>query len=93
MNPEIKFEIVETALKKLFRKNYFDICSVDSLLKLTGCIPDADTYRGLHALHCVDYSEMTPKLRGWLFNETLGLFTTPGFPIETLEPLKQSLTA
>lgn len=91
MNPEIKLEIIETSVKHIFRKDYFSICDVDTLLKLTGSIPDGETYRGLSALHCVHYKDMSPKLRGWLFNETIGLFANPGFPLESMEPIRESL--
>lgn len=91
MNPEIKLEILETGLKHLFRKKHFSICDIDSLLTLTGTIPDRETYQGLHALHCVDYNEMSPKLRGWLFNESIGLFANPGFPLESMQPIRESL--
>lgn len=72
------------ALKKMFAGNYFDICRVDSVLKLTGCIPNRKDYEALHALHCVHWTDMTPELRSMVFLKTMEMFQTGGFDLQLI---------
>ncbi len=82
-----KEQTVKIALKKLFNQNSFSICTVDELLKITNTIPDKATYQLLHAMHCVNYSDMTKEYRDWLFKTTMGLFISDGFPLEIIDRL------
>lgn len=75
-----------TALKNMFEeKNYFDICTVDKILKLTGCIPDKKDHQALSALHCVHWNEMDADLRNMVMLKTMQMFETPGFDTELLD--------
>ena len=75
-----------TALKNMFEeKKYFDICTVDAVLKLTGCIPDKKDYQALRALHCVDWVDMDADLRNTVMLKTMQMFETPGFDTELLD--------
>jgi len=59
------------ALKNMFAGGYFNICVVDKLINLTGCVPDGDDYRALSALHCVDWKDMDAELREMVFLKTV----------------------
>lgn len=53
---------IKAALDKLASQRYFDICTVDNILKVCGLPQGGRTYRALHLLHCVDYGDMAPEL-------------------------------
>lgn len=55
--------MVQTAVASLFEKNWFDICTLDKLLKIIGARESGEAYKMLHALHCVHYDKMPPELR------------------------------
>jgi len=74
-----------TALKAMFRKDYYDICAVDKVIKMTGCIPDKKDYQALNALHCVHWNEMSKELREMVLLKTMQIFEQPGIDIELLE--------
>lgn len=61
--PETQQLVLRTATRKLFDQRYFDICAVDSLMKLVGTQARPQAYTQLRALHCVDYADMPPDLR------------------------------
>lgn len=55
--------VIEAALTKLFTQRYFDITAVDKLGKLLGVNPQAHSdYRALHALHCIEYADMSQPI-------------------------------
>lgn len=60
--PETQQLVLRTATRKLFEKNYFDICTVDALLKLIGTTARTPAYHQLRALHCVAYADMPSEL-------------------------------
>lgn len=61
--PETQQLVLRTATRKLFDKRYFDICTVDTLMKLIGTTAPTHAYTQLRALHCVDYADMPQDLR------------------------------
>ncbi len=74
------------ALKKMFAGKYFDICTVDKVIDITGCIPpDRKDYAALNALHCMHWSDMTPDLRNQVMLKTLQIFEQPGFDLELID--------
>jgi hypothetical protein len=73
-----------TALKKMFDGRYFDICTVDNVIKITGCIADRKDYQALRALHCVNWSDMDADLRNMVMVKTMQIFDTPKFSVEVL---------
>lgn len=77
-------QAVVIALKKMFQGNYFDICTVDRCLKITGSIPPTTDYNALHAMHCVHWSDMPAGFRHQVFEKTLELFNHTVFPIEKI---------
>ena len=52
----------KTALKKMVEQGYFDICTVDNVLKISGGIPNSREYQTLRLLHCVHYKDMPAEL-------------------------------
>ena len=55
--------VLEQALDKLFTKKHFDVCMLDKIGKLVGVTPGQHpNYKLLHALHCVDYADMSPAI-------------------------------
>ena len=60
--PQVQRAVIATALDDLFKKQWFDICTLNSIMKIT------QTGRGpahklLHALHCVHYVDMSSDVR------------------------------
>lgn len=56
-------EAIKAALTAMFEKGWFDICTIDSVLKVTGGIPSKKDYEALRLLHCVHFRDMPTKLR------------------------------
>lgn len=61
--PETKRLVVQAVMGNLFEKSYFDICTIDKVCKIIGSRKAGEAYNLLSALHCVDYSAMSPELR------------------------------
>lgn len=81
-------EAAITALKVMFDSNYFDICTVNKCIKLSGCIPpDPKDFQALNALHCVHFSEMSHNLRNMVLAKTMQIFETPKFDTEVIGAL------
>lgn len=74
----------KTALKHMFEKDYYDICTVDKLIKMTGCHPDRKDYQALNALHCVHFNEMDSDLRQMVYLKTIQIFDTEGFDTDLI---------
>lgn len=62
INP-LQMECIRTALRVMWDKGYFDICTIDNILKVTGGIPDRKNYDALRLLHCVHFKDMSRNLR------------------------------
>ena len=84
-------EVIKTALKKMFKENHFNICTIDKCLKISNTIPDKSVYNNMSALHCVNYSEMSNDLRKWLFENVILLFNNNGFDFSIFDvmPMKE----
>ena len=61
--PEVKQLVVMAATKNLFTKSYFSISKLTEIANLVGSPTKGDAWTMLHALHCIDYADMPPKLR------------------------------
>lgn len=61
--PETKRLVVQTAVTKLFENKWFDICTLDKLLRVIGAREGGQAYDMLHSLHCIHYDKMPPELR------------------------------
>lgn len=56
--------VVETALKELFNGRHFSICDLEKIGRIVGSNPSRHPdYKYLHALHCVNYSDMPEEVR------------------------------
>lgn len=53
---EMKKQACQLALTRIFKESFFDICTIDKVLKLTGTIPDPEVYGILNTIHCCHYS-------------------------------------
>lgn len=60
---ELKQEIAITVLNNMMRESYFSICAVRDAANLLGIPVNGEAYDALKALHCVDYSRMSPVVR------------------------------
>ena len=60
---QLKHLSVLTALNKMLRSSYFDICTLDAAIKVLGTIPDGQAYTILRPLHCVHWCDMPRELR------------------------------
>lgn len=63
---ETQAEIAVTALNKMMRSSFFDICVVDNVAKMLNVHPRSETYKLLRPLHCVHFSEMPASLKAKL---------------------------
>lgn len=52
-----------TALNNMLKGRHFDICVIDSVIKILGTVPDGRAYNILRPLHCVNYMDMPRELR------------------------------
>ncbi len=61
-------EVIKQLLDEMFNKSkHFSICDVDTLGKMLNVNPSKSThYKFLRALHCVNYSDMRPKIKNEL---------------------------
>jgi hypothetical protein len=50
------------ALNKMMSGGYFDICTIDSIIKMLGVTADPDAYTTLRAIHCVHFDKMPREL-------------------------------
>lgn len=72
--PETRRMVVTAALDKVLTQKYFDVCTIDTILKIMGTRKNCAAYDLLHALHCMHYDQMQPALRDsipQLINECL----------------------
>ena len=54
---------MQTAVRDLFDKDWFDICVLDKLLKVIDARKAGPAYDMLRLMHCVHYDKMPPDLR------------------------------
>lgn len=59
---DLKLLAAEAALKKMVHGDYFDICTIDKIVKLLNIKPDREAYQILSTLHCIHYNQMRPEL-------------------------------
>lgn len=78
-------EVVLTAMRKMFQGFHFSICDVDNCLQITKTIPIKQDYDSLRALHCVHWSEMSPKLRQAVLEKTVSMLSSESFDLSILE--------
>ncbi len=60
---DLKMSIALTAVAKMLKSDYFNICTVDSVCKLIGARSNGAAYDMLYPLHCVHYSDMPQAVR------------------------------
>jgi len=73
---QAKSATVKAALLDMFKnKNHFSICTIDNCLKVANIIPDAEVYKCLSALHCMNWNDMDRKLRKWVYEAVYNIFT------------------
>lgn len=81
------FEIMaaKAALKAMLRSDYFSICAVDKVLKISGCIPNGKDYAALSALHCIHWRDMEPALREMVVLKVAQMFENPGLDVGVID--------
>jgi hypothetical protein len=89
-NPQLT--ALKLALKKMFQGNHFSICTIDSCLKLTGAIPNKEVYKIMSTIHCVDFKEMEPDFRQWIFEQSILMFQANGFDFNKFEILDNKIS-
>ncbi len=82
---DIKQEACKIALKKMFSGSYFDMSTINNLLKMTNTIPDKEIHATLQTVHCCGWDEMTPEFRKWVFETVLTMFSGNGFDLNAIE--------
>lgn len=79
MMDDIKMMAAEAALRKMVSDQYFDICVVDSIVKMMGLVPNRDVYSVLKTLHCVHYNRMPDRLLKQLPELISAVLASPAF--------------
>lgn len=82
---EFQKEVVITAMRKMFRGTHFSICDLDKCLQITRTIPNKMEYDSLSALHCVNWSEMSPQLRQMVLEKTVAMLSSESFDLQILD--------
>lgn len=54
--------LIETALRNMFEKGWFDICTMREIVKVTGVIPRQDIMDRLALIHCVNFGKMPRQM-------------------------------
>lgn len=76
----------KAALNKMFSGHYFDICTVDKVIKMFEVVPDPEVMKVLNTLHCVHYNTMDRELyRALPSLVQQALNGTPVFQFEVVE--------
>jgi hypothetical protein len=70
-------QAIVTALKKMFKGGYFDICTVDACAKIIGCIPPSNPYNALRAIHCVNWGDMQSSFRNDVVEKVMVCLSSP----------------
>lgn len=65
-NTDLKMSIALTAVHKMLKSSFFDICTVDKVCKLIGANAGGAAYNMLSTLHCVHYSDMPSDVKAAL---------------------------
>lgn len=79
MMDEIKMMAAEAALRKMVSGNYFDICTIDNIIKMLELIPDRTVYSVLKSQHCVHYNQMPDRLLKQLPELIAAVLASPAF--------------
>lgn len=69
---EFQAKAVVDAINAMFRGHHFNICTVDSCMKITGAIRSND-YEALRLYHCVNFDKMDRKTKEHVFRTTIEL--------------------
>lgn len=59
---DIKVMAATAALQRMLADKYFDICTINNIIKMLCLVPDSEAYHILLTLHCVHYNQMPPEL-------------------------------
>jgi len=68
-------QAIATSLKSMFNGNHFSICDFDQCCKIAKITPDKSTYDVLHALHCVNWTDMDSEFRREVKVKGLAVFS------------------
>ena len=79
---------VVSSINKMLQANYFDICTVDAILKVLHLPAGGEIYDVLRTLHCIHYAQMPKELRDAIpemLQAVLGV--SPTYKFQTLDPV------
>lgn len=68
--------IVATAIKKMLDKGWFDICTFNELVRMTGALVPSSVRARLRPLHCIQWNEMPDEVREWVWDAINEAFIT-----------------
>ena len=87
---EFKRQAIILSLRDMFKGRHFSICTIDKCIKILGIIPPQSDMDTLSALHCINWSEMTPEFREQVMERVLAVMTHPGFDLSRIDILEIS---
>lgn len=67
---EFQARSVVDSINRMFRGHHFDICTVDSCMRITGAIRSND-YDALRLYHCVHFNTLDQKTKEHIFRSTI----------------------
>lgn len=82
MMTPIQVEAAKAACKKMMDDGYVSITVVDSILKMTGGVPERTDYEALRLLHCVNFKDYSQRLRVELTGLLQRVLSSPGMGVE-----------
>ena len=87
---EFEARAVVDSVNRMFKSNFFYICTVDKCMALTGATRTKD-YNALHLYHCVGFDKMSEDVKRFVFKATMDNITNvDSFPeIRLVDPGEQ----
>ena len=76
--------LAELSLRKMLSKGYFDICTIDAILKLGEIPRGGRDYDRLRTLHCIHYAEMSEEVRSLMVNLIGRVLSMPSLDTNSL---------
>lgn len=86
---DIKLMAAQAALTKMVTGRHFDICTLDTIIKMMDLQPDREAYNILRTLHCIDYNMMSPDLLKALPELISTVLQSPSFEASRINIVSQ----
>lgn len=86
---DFRMMAVEASLRKMLSQGYFDICTIDKIIKALELVPARRLYEELHLLHCVHYDQMPPAMLEQLPEKIMAVLNSPAMEVSRINLVHQ----